>query len=85
MGSTSTEAAINGVVSLFRAQLQESAARGLDDSQMDACGQLGFQLVRDIVEQGHTEARAVIQQDIDRILRLIKALQSCYITAGMFT
>jgi hypothetical protein len=76
MGSTSTEAAINGVVSLFRAQLQESAARGLDDSQMDARGELDFQLVRDIVEQGHAEARAVIQQDLDRILRRVEALQS---------
>jgi predicted RecB family endonuclease len=76
VGSTSTEAAINGVVSLIRAQLQESAARGLDDSQMDACGELDFQLVRDIVEQGHAEARAVIQQDLDRILRSVEALQS---------
>ena len=76
VGSTSTEAAINGVVSLFRAQLQESAARGLDDSQMDARGELDFQLVRDIVEQGHAEARAVIQQDLDRILRRVEALQS---------
>ncbi|KAH8999723.1 hypothetical protein EDB92DRAFT_2080754 [Lactarius akahatsu] len=79
-GSTSTEAAINGVVSLFRAQLQVSAARGLDDSQMDARGELDFQLVRDIVEQGHAEARAVIQQDLDRILRRVEALQSAEVT-----
>jgi hypothetical protein len=70
-----TEAAINGVVSLFRAQLQESAARGLDDSQMDARGELDFQIVKDIVEQGHAEARAVIQQDLDRILRRVEAMQ----------
>jgi hypothetical protein len=31
-GSASTDAAINKVVSLFHTQLQESAARGLDDS-----------------------------------------------------
>src|SRR6266702_383311 len=80
IGSASTEAAINGVVSLFRAQLQESAARGLDDSQMDARGELDFQLVRDIVEQGHVEARAVIQQDLDRILRRVEALQSAEVT-----
>ncbi|KAH9171750.1 hypothetical protein EDB89DRAFT_2114402 [Lactarius sanguifluus] len=80
VGSTSTEAAINGVVSLFRAQLQVSAARGLDDSQMDARGELDFQLVRDIVEQGHAEARAVIQQDLDRILRRVEALQSAEVT-----
>ncbi|KAH9053318.1 hypothetical protein EDB87DRAFT_1652018 [Lactarius vividus] len=80
VGSTSTEAAINGVVSLFRAQLQVSAARGLDDSQMDARGELDFQLVRDIIEQGHAEARAAIQQDLDRILRRVEALQSAEVT-----
>ncbi|KAI9436935.1 hypothetical protein H4582DRAFT_366964 [Lactarius indigo] len=80
IGSASTEAAINGVVSLFRAQLQVSAARGLDDSQMDARGELDFQLVKDIVEQGHAEARAVIQQDLDRILRRVEALQSAEVT-----
>ncbi|THH17190.1 hypothetical protein EW146_g3571 [Bondarzewia mesenterica] len=64
-----SEAMINEVVSLFRAQLQESAARGLDDSQMDARGELDFQLVKDIVEQGHAEARALMQQDLAEILR----------------
>jgi hypothetical protein len=79
-GSASTDAAINEVVSLFRAQLQESAARGLDDSQVDARGELDFQLVKDIVEQGHAEARAMIQQDLDRILRRVEALQSAEVT-----
>ena len=79
-GSMSTDAAINEVVSLFRTQLQESAARGLDDSQMDARGELDFQLVKDIVEQGHAEARAMIQLDLDRILRRVEALQSAEVT-----
>jgi len=79
-GSASTDAAINEVVSLFRTQLQESAARGLDDSQMDARGELDFQLVKDIVEQGHAEARAMIQLDLDRILRRVEALQSAEVT-----
>jgi hypothetical protein len=78
--SASTEAAINEVVSLFRAQLQESAARGLDDSQIDARGELDFQLVKDVVEQGHAEARAVIQKELDRILRRVEALQSPIVT-----
>ncbi len=78
--STSTETAINEVVSLFRTQLQESAARGLDDSQVDARGELDFQLIKDIVEQGHAQARAGIQQDLDRILRRVEALQSAVTT-----
>jgi hypothetical protein len=79
-GSASTEAAINEVVSLFRTQLQESAARGLDDSQVDARGELDFQLIKDIVEQGHAEARAAIQQDLDHIMRRVEALQSAVTT-----
>jgi hypothetical protein len=42
---------------------------------MDARGELDFQIVKDIVEQGHAEARAVIQQDLDRILRRVEAMQ----------
>ena len=79
-GSASTEAAINELVSLFRTQLQESAARGLDDSQVDARGELDFQLIKDIVEQGHAEARGAIQQDLDRIMRRVEALQSAVTT-----
>jgi hypothetical protein len=56
----STDAAINKVMSLFCTQFQESAARGLDDSQVDARGELDFHLVKDIVEQGRAEARAMI-------------------------
>jgi hypothetical protein len=48
----------------------------LDDSQVDAVGELGFQLVKDIIEQGHAEARSMIQQDLDRILCHVEALQS---------
>lgn len=79
-GSASTEAAINDLVSLFRTQLQESAARGLDDSQVDARGELDFQLIKDIVEQGHAEARGAIQQDLDRIMRRVEAIQSAVTT-----
>jgi hypothetical protein len=79
-GAATSEAALNDLVSLFRAQLQESAARGLDDSQMEARGELDFQLVKDIVEQGHAEARAVIQKDLDRVLRCVEALQSPVVT-----
>lgn len=68
-----TEAMINEVVSLFRSQLQESASRGLDDSTMDARGELDFQLVRDIVENGHAETRALMQQDLAEILRRVQA------------
>jgi hypothetical protein len=60
---------------------KSSAVRGLDDSQVDARGKLDFQLVKDIVEQGHVKAQAMMQQDLDRILHRVKALQSTKVTA----
>ncbi|KZT68449.1 hypothetical protein DAEQUDRAFT_671259 [Daedalea quercina L-15889] len=62
--SPSTEAMISEVVSLFRAQLQASAARGLEDSQMDARGELDFEMMKGVIEQKHTEQRVLIQQDL---------------------
>ncbi|KAH9921301.1 uncharacterized protein B0H18DRAFT_1121452 [Fomitopsis serialis] len=65
--SPSTEAMISEVVSLFRAQLQASAERGLEDSQMDARGELDFEMMKGIIDQKHTEARALIQQDLAQL------------------
>lgn len=62
--SPTTEDAITEVVSLFRTQLQESAARGLDDSQIDARGELDLELIRDVVQQGHAENLLLIQTEL---------------------
>jgi hypothetical protein len=78
-GFASTDAAFNKVVSPFRTQFQESVVRGLDDSQVGWTPEASltdFQLVKDIVEQGHAKAQAIMQQDLDRILHRVKALQS---------
>ncbi|KAE9385665.1 hypothetical protein BT96DRAFT_572216 [Gymnopus androsaceus JB14] len=47
------EEMISDVVSLFRSQLAESAARGLDESHLEARGAMDFELIKDVVEQGH--------------------------------
>ena len=60
----STEDMISEVVSLFRAQLQESAARGLEDSQMDARGELDFEVLKGIIEQSSAEARAMLFREL---------------------
>lgn len=62
--SPTTENAITEVVTLFRTQLQESAARGLDDSQIDARGELDLELIRDVVQQGHAENLLLIQTEL---------------------
>ncbi|KAJ7139475.1 hypothetical protein C8R44DRAFT_305218 [Mycena epipterygia] len=62
--SPSAEAMITEVVQLFRSQLQDSASRGLEDSHMDARGEIDFELIKDIVQQGHAEARAVLKREL---------------------
>ncbi|KAJ6573908.1 hypothetical protein DFH09DRAFT_981482 [Mycena vulgaris] len=62
--SPSAEAMITEVVQLFRSQLQDSAVRRLENSQMDARGEMDFELIKDVVEQGHAEARAVLKREL---------------------
>ncbi|KAI0668722.1 hypothetical protein C8Q78DRAFT_979228 [Trametes maxima] len=68
--NSSTEAMIADVVSLFRAQLQESAARALDDGQLDARGELDFEVLRGIIEQSQEETRAALRQEVSTLLQV---------------
>lgn len=63
---SSTESMMAEVVSLFRTQLQTSAARELEGSQLDARGDFDFELLKDILEQSQAEARNVMQQDLEQ-------------------
>jgi hypothetical protein len=47
---------------------------------MDTRGELDIQLVKDIVKKTHTEARVIIQQDLNQILQHVEALQSTEVT-----
>ena len=67
--SSSTEAMMADVISLFRAQLHESATRSLEDSQMDARGHLDFQMIKDVVEEGHKGLMLAIQHEFHRIVK----------------
>jgi hypothetical protein len=67
--NTSTEDMIAEVLSLFRTQLQESAARGLEDSRMDAGGELDFELIKDVINQGQAESRALLQRELNGIVQ----------------
>ncbi|KAJ7630423.1 hypothetical protein FB45DRAFT_1150649 [Roridomyces roridus] len=55
----SAEAAIGELVQLLRSQ-----PRGLEDSGVDARGEVDFELIRDIVQQEHVEARAVLKREL---------------------
>ncbi|KAJ7051236.1 hypothetical protein C8F01DRAFT_1340834 [Mycena amicta] len=55
--SPSVEAMITEVVQLFRSQLR-------DNSQLDARGELDFELIKDIVQSGHAESRALLKREL---------------------
>ena len=74
--SPATEDAITEVVALFRTQLQESAERGLDDSQMDARGELDLELIRDVVQRGHAENLLLLQTELREMLTRIEQAQA---------
>lgn len=65
--SSSTESMISEVVTMFRAQLQETAAKGLDDSHVDARGEFDFEMLKDIIEQSQAETRNIIQRDLEEL------------------
>ena len=62
-----TESMMAELISLFRAQLRDGAAKRLEDSQMDARGELDFQLIKDIVEESHQELLSSFQREVHRI------------------
>lgn len=66
--SASTEAMMADVISLFRTQLHESATSSLDDSQRDARGDLDFQMIKDVVEEGHKGLLSAMQHELHRII-----------------
>lgn len=72
--SAETEEMIAEVVQMFRSQLQDSAAKSFEDSQMDARGELDFELIKDIVIQGHRESLDVVRRELaDLIPRISHA------------
>ncbi|KAF5382263.1 hypothetical protein D9757_008934 [Collybiopsis confluens] len=58
------EEMISDVVSLFRTQLADSAVRGLDELHLDARGELDFELIKDVVEQGHDRILNLMTQEL---------------------
>lgn len=61
------ETMMDDLISLFRAQLRDSAAKSLEDSQMDARAELDFQLIKDLIEQSHQEMLLTFQREVERI------------------
>ncbi|KAH9487164.1 hypothetical protein JR316_0001233 [Psilocybe cubensis] len=64
--SAATETKVNEVISIFRAQLQESAARTLENSQMDARGELDFQMIKEVLEESQQQLLEALQREVRR-------------------
>ncbi|KAF8887705.1 hypothetical protein BD779DRAFT_1525783 [Infundibulicybe gibba] len=65
--SSKTSAMISELISLFRTQLQQSATRGFEDSQLDARGEMDFQLLKDVVEESQRQSFKQLKQEMDRL------------------
>lgn len=81
--SLSTESMMADVISLFRTQLQESATRSMEDSQMDARGELDFQMIKDVVEGGHKELISVVQREIHRVTQHLPTSHAANVSQDM--
>ncbi|KAF4572487.1 hypothetical protein EYR36_006993 [Pleurotus pulmonarius] len=58
---------ISEAVALLRAQLRESAIRGMEDSRLDARGELDFDLIRNTIQQAQNESLSLIQRELRSI------------------
>ena len=61
------ETMMTDLVSLFRAQLRNSALENFEDSRMDARAELDFQLIKDLIERSHQEMLSTFQKEAQRI------------------
>lgn len=60
----STDARINEVISLFKTQLEKEALRGSQDGEADARGEIDFEVIRGVIQEGQQEAKALINQEL---------------------
>lgn len=70
--SDSTDELVKEAMAMFRSQLRDSAVKALDDSMADARGELDFEMLRDIIEQGHEDIRKLMQHDLGSIVQSIQ-------------
>ncbi|KLO11282.1 hypothetical protein SCHPADRAFT_479122 [Schizopora paradoxa] len=70
--STQTEELVKEAMAMFRSQLRDSVVQNLDDSRMDARGEIDFDLIRGVVEQAQEETRSRLQRDIAEFFETVE-------------
>lgn len=63
VSSSGMEEMMSELISLFRAQLRDSATKSLEDSQMEARGELDMQMIKDVTEQSYRELLMAFQKE----------------------
>ena len=69
--SAQTDDLVKEAMEMFRAQLKDSAVQNLDDSRVDARGDIDFEIVRNVVEQSQEETRQHLQSQIGQLMAAV--------------
>ena len=71
---SSMEAKVDELLSLYRMQLEKDAARSLRDGEMDADarGEIDFEVIKEVIEEGHKSARVLIQQELANAIQRLE-------------
>ncbi|KAF6766006.1 hypothetical protein DFP72DRAFT_838609 [Ephemerocybe angulata] len=63
--SSNSEAELSEVISLFRTQLQESAAKSLEDTTMEARGDMDMFMIKEMLEDGQKEVIGAVKSIVE--------------------
>lgn len=74
--SGNTDELVREAMAMFRTQLRDSATKAMDDSTLDARGEIDVEMIKDIVEQGHADSRKRLQADLASLMRTVQEANS---------
>jgi chromosome segregation ATPase len=70
--TSSMDAKMDELLSLYRVQLDKDASRGLQEGHADARGEIDFEVIKDVIVEGHKDARALIQQELTSAIQRLE-------------
>lgn len=72
LASSSTDTRINEVLSLFKMRLKKDVPDKQEENQMDARGEIDFELIKDAIQEGNTDAKDLIRQELEDLLKRLE-------------
>ena len=70
--TSSIDAKMDELLALYRVQLDKDASRGLQEGHADARGEIDFEVIKDVIVDGHKDARALIQQELTSAIQRLE-------------